>query len=49
VNYRPSRDAEAVQLAYLFRLKGNGWALERELDKKEKVNVDTGKIERARK
>jgi hypothetical protein len=49
VNFRPSRDAEAVQLAYLFRLKGNGWTLERELDKKEKVNVDTGKIERAKK
>lgn len=49
VSYRPSRDAEPVSLAYLFRLKGNGWTLERELDKKEKVNVDTGRIERARK
>jgi hypothetical protein len=49
VSYRPSRDGEPVQLAYLFRFKGSGWALERELDKKEKVNVDTGKIERAKK
>ncbi len=49
VSYRPQRDAAPVKVAYLFRLKGNGWVLERELDGKERVNLDTGRIERAKK
>jgi hypothetical protein len=49
INYRPQRNAEPLQVAYLFRWKGNGWVLERELDKRESVNLDTGRIERAKK
>lgn len=49
VGYRPARNAEPVQVAYLFRFKGNAWVLERELGKREKVNVDSGRIEQAKK
>jgi len=38
-------DGQPVQTAYLFRRGANGWKLERELGKKERVNFATGKVE----
>ncbi len=38
-------DGELVQTAYLFWMNQNGWALQRELGKKEKVNLTNGKVE----
>lgn len=40
-NEQPNR------VSYLLRDKGKGWILERELGKKEKLNVDTGKIDKS--
>lgn len=45
VSYRLEPNGQPTKTAYLIRLKQNGWALERELKAKEKVNVETGKIE----
>lgn len=39
-------DEAPVQTAFLFRLGGKGWKLERELKHTEKVNLASGKIER---
>jgi len=43
-SYRTDPAGQPLKTAYLFKLKPNGWALERELTAKESVNVDTGKI-----
>jgi len=45
-SYKLDPSGQPIKTAYLFHLKQNGWALERELSAKEKVNVDTGKIEK---
>jgi hypothetical protein len=44
--YKLEASGKPQKTAYLFRLKPNGWVLERELGAKEKVNVDSGKIEK---
>lgn len=41
-------DGQLVQTAFLFRRGANGWRLERELGKKERVNFTTGKVETQR-
>ena len=41
-------DGQLVQTAFLFRRGTNGWRLERELGKKERVNFATGKVETQR-
>jgi hypothetical protein len=33
-----------LKKAYLFRRKSEGWALDRELGKQEKVDFDNGRI-----
>jgi hypothetical protein len=43
-NYRLEPAGVPVKTAYLFRRKAEGWALDRELGKKEKVNFDNGRI-----
>lgn len=45
-SYQTEPDGQPKKIAYLFRLKQNGWGFDRELTAKEKVNVDTGKIEK---
>ena len=42
-SYKLEPNGQAVKTSYLFRMKQGGWALERELSAKEKINVDTGK------
>ncbi len=39
---------QLVQTAFLFRRTANGWRLERELNKKERVNFATGRVEMQR-
>jgi len=46
IGYKLEPNGEVIKVAYLFRLKPNGWTLERELSTKEKVNVESGKIEK---
>lgn len=41
-------NGQPVQTAFLFRRGANGWRLERELSKKERVNFATGKVETQR-
>lgn len=41
-------NGQPVQTAFLFRRGANGWRLERELSKKERVNFATGKVEMQR-
>ncbi|MFP5348605.1 MAG: hypothetical protein ACLGHO_02030 [Gammaproteobacteria bacterium] len=41
-------NGQPVQTAFLFRRGANGWRLERELNKKERVNFATGKVETQR-
>ena len=41
-------NGQLVQTAFLYRRGGNGWRLERELSKKERVNFATGKVEMQR-
>lgn len=41
-------DGQPVQTAFLFRRGPNGWKLERELGKKERVNFALGKVEMQR-
>lgn len=43
-NYRLDPAGAPVKTAYLFRRKADGWALDRELGKKEKVDFDNGRI-----
>jgi hypothetical protein len=45
-SYQTEPSGPSVKTAYLFRLNQKGWTLDRELTAKEKVNVDTGKIEK---
>jgi hypothetical protein len=45
-SYKTEPNGQPLKTAYLFRLKPNGWALDRELTAQEKVNVDNGKIEK---
>ena len=45
-SYRLDASGAPVKTAYLFRLQPGGWKLQRELDKKEKVNFDTGRIDK---
>jgi hypothetical protein len=47
VSYTVGED-QAVQTAFLFRLGANGWSLARELNKKERVNLASGKVETQR-
>jgi hypothetical protein len=44
--YKTEPEGQPLKTAYLFRLKPSGWVIERELTAKEKVNVDSGKIEK---
>ena len=46
VSYRLGVDAKPMRIVYLFRLKPGGWTLERELGAREKLNINTGKIEK---
>jgi hypothetical protein len=39
-------DSQPVQTAYLYQMKKDGWTLARELNKKERVNLATGKVEK---
>jgi hypothetical protein len=48
VSYQLEGAAQPTKIVYLLRLKPAGWALDRELSAKEKVNFDTGKIEVAK-
>lgn len=41
-------DGQTLQTAFLYRLNANGWTLVRELGKKERVNLATGKVETQR-
>ena len=43
-NYRLEPAGVPVKTAYLFRRKAEGWALDRELGNKEKVDFDNGRI-----
>lgn len=45
-SYQTEPGGPSLKTAYLFRMNQKGWTLERELTAKEKVNVDTGKIEK---
>ncbi len=45
-SYRLDTSGAPVKTAYLFRFQPGGWKFERELDKKEKVNFDTGHIDK---
>jgi hypothetical protein len=45
-SYRLESAIEPVKVTYLLRKKSSGWALDRELGKKEHINFDTGKIEK---
>jgi hypothetical protein len=47
VQYRIEGSDQPARASYLLRDKGKGWVLDRELGKKEKLNVDTGKIEKS--
>jgi hypothetical protein len=44
--YRLDASGEPVKTAYLFRLQPGGWKFDRELGNKEKVNFDTGRIDK---
>jgi hypothetical protein len=48
VSYQLEGATQPTKIVYLLRLKPAGWALDRELSAKEKVNFDTGKIEVAK-
>ncbi|MBI3899750.1 MAG: hypothetical protein HY308_15850 [Gammaproteobacteria bacterium] len=41
-------DGQLVQTAFLYRKVDNGWTLARELNKKERVNLASGKVETQR-
>lgn len=41
-------DTQPVRKTFLYQLKSNGWVLVRELGRKERVNLATGKVETAR-
>lgn len=41
-------DTQPVRKTFLYQLKSNGWVLVRELGRKERVNLTTGKVETAR-
>lgn len=45
-SYRLDTSGDPVKIAYLFRLQPGGWKFERVLGKKEKVNFDTGRIDK---
>ena len=45
-SYQTEPGGPSLKTAYLFRLNQKGWTLDRELNAKEKLNVDTGKIEK---
>lgn len=47
VRYRID-DGQPVRTSYLFRRGANGWTLVRELKKKERLNLATGKVETQR-
>lgn len=44
VSYRLEADGKPQKAAYLFRLKPKGWVLDRELGKKEKVDLKSGRV-----
>ncbi len=46
VSYKLNPDGETLKTTYLFRRKANAWALDRALAKNEKVNFDTGRMEK---
>jgi hypothetical protein len=45
-SYRLENAKEPTKVAYLFRKKGAAWVMERTLAKKERINFDTGRIEK---
>lgn len=45
-SYKLDASGGPVKTAYLFHLRSGGWKLERELGKKEKVNFNTGRIDK---
>jgi hypothetical protein len=44
VSYRLEADGKPQKAAYLFRLQPKGWVLDRELGKKEKVDLKSGRV-----
>jgi len=46
VTYRVEGNDTPVTVAYLFALKGNGWALTRQLGDKERLNADNVRVEK---
>jgi hypothetical protein len=46
VSYRLEGNEQPLTKTYLFRMKAGGWALDRELGAREKLNVTTGRIEK---
>jgi hypothetical protein len=46
VTYRLEGNEQPLTRTYLFRARAGGWALDRELGGKEKLNVNTGRIEK---
>jgi hypothetical protein len=44
VSYRLGADGKPQKAAYLFRLQPKGWVLDRELGKKEKVDLKSGRV-----
>lgn len=46
VTYRLEGNEQPITATYLFRLKPGGWALDRELGAKEKLNLANGRIEK---
>ena len=44
VSYRLEADGKPQKAAYLFRLQPKGWVLDRELGKKEKVDIKSGRV-----
>lgn len=45
-SYQTEPGGPSLKTAYLFRLNKKGWTLDRELKAKEKINIDTGKLEK---
>jgi len=47
VSYRLEADGKPQKAAYLFRLQPKGWVLDRELGKKEKVDLKSGRVSKS--
>ncbi|MBI3547329.1 MAG: hypothetical protein HY081_12175 [Gammaproteobacteria bacterium] len=46
VGYKLDPNGETLKTSYLFRKQAKGWTLDRALTKNEKVNFDTGRLEK---